>query len=261
MEDRLAQLQALSDAATEYVVAKFGTAKMKCVEGRHHLFSAARKAGLNEVQKAQGFYFGQHHNWVFDPVSGAIIDPTASQFGARNGVVLASTLQYDYYDLVPKEHLPHLGMQPSLQYSRWRAVKRWLEAGAEPNEEVGEEKFEWRTSKKGDGYAYFSKKVHFGPHIAEGVRSGLLFSTKKGDIHVSLVLQRRVLVDGKVYRPTRIKHLLVTQAGALLESRWGNWTPYRDPYSGLYFPPSHYFTGFPATVQEIVEEGAEAFPF
>lgn len=248
--ERLEQLQALSDAATEYVISKYGRTSMKCVEGRYNLFINARKAGFKEVEKAQGFFMGRHHNWVYDPVTEAIIDPTATQFGGENGVILPSNERYSWYNAVPKEYLHHLGYQPSLQYSRWMAAKKWLLAGTTPSEDWGENKVEWRVSKKGDDYLYFQREVHFDKYFTEHVRAGLVFTTKDGGYHVTVTMQRRVLVDGKVYRPTRIKHYYVSPYGALLVSIRGKWQPFRD--SQGFYHPSSLMSELPEEVRNLI---------
>lgn len=259
VHDRTNTLSTLSEATTTYITEKFGNVVNRCAEARHHLYTSARQEGLAEVRKAQGFYWGRQHNWVHDPVLGVIVDPTASQFGGANGVILPGDPQFGYYDEVSTDLLPEIGMAHSHQYSNWCTYRRWVTAGANPRETLGEKKFEWRTSRKGDAYLYFQRPVSFGPSTEEQVRSGLVFATKQGDLHVSLILQRRILAGGKVYRPTRVKHLLVTRHGALLESRHGKWAPYRE--RGFYREPRHFFGCFPEEVQDIIREGAEAFPF
>lgn len=247
MTTRLEQLQTLSDAATAYVVDKYGSTSRRCVEGRHHLFMAARKMGLM-VEKAQGFYWGNQHNWVYDPQTEVIIDPTASQFGRHDGVIMPDDRAYKLYDPVPKKWLNELGYQPSFQHQRWLTAKRWIKAGTTPNEEWGEDKIEWRISKRGDHYLYFQRKVHFDKYPTEHVRSGLVFTTKDGGYHLTITLQRRVMVNYKVYRPTRIKHYYISPHGALLMSFRNKWQPYRDS-QGYYFTPEEFVGQLPPEVQ------------
>jgi hypothetical protein len=223
--DRFQKLSELSAQVTEAIVMNYGDVRYKCGEATNKMIKLAQEQGIDLVWGA-GFFSWHSHNWVIDPETGIIYDPTASQFGGRNGAVLPIEAQYGEYDCIPEEYEKYIDRRPDWTLKSWNDVKRWIPFGVE--EKVGFDKVELRISKRGDEYIYVSQETKF-VLDQPAVRSCLIFEYAKG-WRVSVVMQDRIITrDKRVVRPTRIVRFMVHRDGSTYMAKEGQKVEHLNP--------------------------------
>lgn len=200
------ELITLCMMVTATIKEKHGRIAGYCKEAARMLVREAKKEGHTLVL-GKGFFHGEQHWWTKDPTTGDIYDPTGGQFlMGHNGHIPITHLIHEFYEEVDKEMDTWLmGTRSSELYSQYCYLKRTMDMYATK----GVDCMEFRTDSKGHTYLYVGYQVEFTPGKTEGVRSMVLYRSRKytDSFNAYINYQHMVRTDGGFTFPVRQKRI------------------------------------------------------
>jgi hypothetical protein len=223
----MVSLQSISDKVTEKQRQEAAfSLRGRCGPASEMLAQELDDKGI-DAQIESGFCKGGEHHWVsvHKGAQRIIVDPTAEQFGLRNGVVYRT----DLYDPLPGDWARLLSGRRA--YKQWKRYKSAAKKGTPAYREAGEVAREIRFDSSGEEYFYRQWECSIPATGEEKIRAAVVYENQKS-WGVSVTLQSRYVDPEQeidVFKCRSGRYMRPENGAILTRDGNGGWIPGHHP--------------------------------